>query len=84
MLGLSISIGLVGHLLGGSFLISLFYLKLKHKLLPGERLVEDGGYIGDTKLQDPDEYSRDKINCVTKTLANLVRVTRQSMFALKL
>ena len=43
MLGLSISIGLVGHLLGGSFLISLFYLKLKHKLLPGERLVEDGG-----------------------------------------
>ena len=51
--------------------ISNFRSKLKHDLLPEDRVIADDGYRGDSKVLAPDEYKRDKSKCSIKVIGKL-------------
>ena len=51
--------------------ISIFSLNLKHKILPGERVIADGGYRGDPKVLSTVKYSRYQINHIFKVIGKL-------------
>ena len=55
--------------------LSIFSLKLKHKLIPGERVIADDRYIGDPKMLYPDKHTRIKPSDLYKRLVNWVRAT---------
>ena len=51
--------------------LSIFRSKLKHTLLPGERVVTDDRHRVDPKVLDPNEYRRDKTKHVVKATVRL-------------
>ena len=48
--------------------IYIVHSKLKNKLLPVERVIAEGGYIGNPRILDSDEYMRDKSKRILKSI----------------